>query len=205
MDKKLIKCKACQQIIANSAKLCPHCGAKITKPVYTKWWFWLIIIIVVGIAAGSSSGNNEKDVDDSSNPTVSTNEKIDVFAGDPGISVTAEMGTDIIGQPTVTVSIKNTTSKDISAIKFYAKPLNVYGEELDGIFTQNELITDDTIPAGKSASRKWQFLDNDVKKVKLYVYSVYFADGTEWGDREATKSVILKNALEVQVDGISEK
>lgn len=35
--------------------------------------------------------------------------------------------------------------------------------------------------------------------------SVYFSDGTEWGDREASKSVILKNALEITVEGTSGK
>ena len=113
------------------------------------------------------------------------------------------MGTDMIGQPTVSVSITNTTDKDIIAIKFYVVPLDVYGEELKGIFTQNILSTDDTIAAGKSDMRTWQFLDNQVKTVKLYVYSVYFSDGTEWGDREATKSVVLKNASEIKVEGVS--
>ena len=115
------------------------------------------------------------------------------------------MGTDLIGQPTVSVSITNTTDKDISAIKFYVVPIDVYGEELKGIFTMNRLSTDDTIEAGKSDTRSWQFLDSEVKTIKLYVYSVYFSDGSEWGDREATKSVILKNSLEIIVEGTSGK
>ena len=57
--------------------------------------------------------------------------------------------------------------------------------------------------AGRSDTITWQFLDKEVKKIKLYVYSVYFSDGTEWGDREATKSVILKNGLEIEVEGVS--
>ena len=216
MNKNMTTCKACGQEIAKSAKTCPHCGAKNKKPIFTKWWFWLIIAVIFIAIVGS--GNSNDDVSTNNNSNVSTNptsansgqqnnvnsiEKTSVFAGDCGISATAEMGTDIIGMPTVSVSITNTTDKDISAIKFYAVPLDVYGEELKGVFTTNKLSTDDTITAGKSDTRSWQFLDTEVKTIKLYVYSVYFSDGTEWGDREATKSVILKNALEIVVDGTS--
>lgn len=103
----------------------------------------------------------------------------------------------------VIVSITNETEKDIGAIKFYAVPFDVYGEELKGVFTMNNLTTDDTIEAGKSDIRTWQFIDSKVKTIKLYVYSVYFSDGTEWGDREAIKSVILMNAHEIVVEGTS--
>lgn len=208
---KMMVCKACGEQIAKSAKVCPKCGAKNKKPIYTKWWAWAIVAvaIIVGI---SNSGKTDKDAQVQSAPqsaavgenekSVSSNEKISVFSGDCGISATAEMGTDIIGQPTVNVSVTNTTDKNISAIQFYAIPLDVYGEELKGVFAQNKLSTDNTIEAGKSDTRTWQLLDRDVKTVKLYVYSVYFSDGTEWGDREATKSTIMKNALEITVEGV---
>jgi RNA polymerase subunit RPABC4/transcription elongation factor Spt4 len=211
---KIIACKTCGAEIAASAKRCPQCGAKNSKPIFKKWWFWVIIVIFIGAIgssdsdsgdSGASGGQASASSGKEQQTTVSTNEKVSVFSGDCGISATAEMGNDIIGQPTVSVSITNTTDKDISAIKFYAVPVDVYGEELKGIFSMHYLSTDDTIAAGKSDQRTWQFLDTDVKTVKLYVYSVYFKDGTEWGDREATKSVILKNALEVEVEGVSGK
>jgi hypothetical protein len=205
---KMINCKSCGQEIAKSAKACPHCGAKNKSPVFKKWWFWAVIAIVaIGIVAGSSSSGSGDDVNNNQNGSQENsggnNDRISAFSGDCGISATAEMGTDIIGQPTVSVSIKNTTDKNISAIRFYAVPYDVYGEELRDVFTQNQLSTDNTIEAGKTSTRTWQFLDDDVKTVKLYVYSVYFSDGTEWGDREATKSIILKNAVEITVEGKS--
>lgn len=214
MNKNMTTCKACGQEIAKSAKACPHCGAKNKKPVFSKWWFWAIIVFVfIGVIAGSSGGeststnnpNGSAATNGQQQSNVSTDPKVGAFAGDCGISATAEMGTDLIGQPTVSVSITNTTDKDISAIKFYVVPIDVYGEELKGIFTMNRLSTDDTIEAGKSDTRSWQFLDSKVKTIKLYVYSVYFSDGSEWGDREATKSVILKNSLEIIVEGTSGK
>ena len=211
MNKNMTTCKACGQEIAKSAKFCPNCNAKNKKPFFKKWWFWVIIVFVFIGVIGSSSANDDTNANNSNSSIaneeqqskVSSDDKLSVFTGDCGISAVAEMGTDIIGQPTVSVSIKNTTDKDISAIKFYAVPLDVYGEELKGVFSMNNLTTDDTIAAGKSDTRTWQFLDSNVKTIKLYVYSVYFSDGTEWGDREATKSVILKNALEVEVEGTS--
>ena len=204
MMNKMVACKTCGKEMAATARVCPHCGAKNKKPIFGKWWFWAIVaVLVVGIAggAGSETGTGEQP---NQNEHVNTDVKNNAFSGDCGIAATAEMGTDIIGQPTVTVSITNTTDKDISAIKFYAVPMNVYGEELKGIFTQNQLDTDDTIPAGASETRSWQFLDNQVKTVKLYVYSVFFSDGTQWGDKDATKSVIMKNGLLVEVSGRSE-
>ena len=212
MKPKLITCKACGKEISSSAKNCVHCGAKNAKPIFAKWWFWLIVAIVcISIAGGSSAGNTSTPTTNTQNNqstvgqnnTVNSNVKNNAFSGDCGISAVAEMGTDIIGQPTVTISVTNTTNKNILAVKFYAVPLNVYGEELKGIFAQNELYTDDTIAANGSTSCSWQFLDNEIKSVKLYVYSVYFEDGTQWGDKEATKSTILKNGLEIEVSGVS--
>ena len=104
----------------------------------------------------------------------------------------------------ISVSIKNTTNKDISAIKFYVVPYNVYGEVLNDWLTQDRLSTDSTIAAGTTVTRNWQFLNDEIKTVDLYVYSVYFSDGTEWGDKEATKTVILKNSIKIDVDGKSE-
>ena len=40
----------------------------------------------------------------------------------------------------------------------------------------------------------------DTKKMTLYVYSIYFSDGSEWGDRDASTATILKKGaiLETQ-------
>ena len=121
------------------------------------------------------------------------------FAGEPGITVNAELGTDIIDMPELSVSITNNTDKEIAAVQFYAIPYDVYGEELSDLFTQNKLYTDTAIAPGKSDGGAWQFLDDNIKTIRLYVYSVYFADGTEWGDRNATKSIILEHGQEITV------
>ena len=95
------------------------------------------------------------------------------------------------------------SGKEISAVKFYFVPLDVYGEEIKGWTSQNYLYSDTAIPAGGSDSFEYQFIEDSVKKGKLYLYSVYFADGTEWGNKDATKSTILNNGLCITVDGVS--
>ena len=206
------QCKYCRSDIPADAKVCPHCR-KRQKGGKGKWIvLGLVVVIVIAAIVGGGKESSSAPQMAQSQETVAAaetqsqpqTEKVqNDFSGDCGISASAEMETDIIGQPTVTASIMNTTDKDISAIKFYCVPMNVYGEELKGVFSVNELSTDDTIAAGMSDSRVWQLLDTDVKTVKLFVYSVYFSDGTEWGDRNATKTTILKNAPEIEVTGVS--
>lgn len=196
MKQTVEHCRACGGELQTSAKFCPHCGAKMKKlPVWAIALAVVLVVAAVGIAFGKPVEEN------GTNGTVGTGNN--AFSGDCGITASAQMGKDILGLPMLTVNVNNITSKEIAAIQFYAVPLNVYGEEITGIFAQNNLYTDDSIVAGKSASCSWQFLDSNVKTVKLYVYSVYFSDGTEWGDKDATRAQILKNGLLIQVDGES--
>ena len=126
-----------------------------------------------------------------------------VFDGDCGIAASAEIGNNIINYPELTITITNTSNKDISAIQFYAVPQDVYGEEINSWTTQKNLYTDTTIPAGETTTISYQLIEQSVKTVKLYVYSVYFADGTEWGDKDAPSSNILKGAPTIDVTVIS--
>ena len=201
----LQKCKACGADIAKSAKACPVCGAKNKKPVYKKVWFWIAIILLFSMAAGVAGGSSTTTTGNMDSETTTKNEqktvapKPSVFDGDCGITASAHMGTSIIGFPELKISVKNTTDKTISAIQFYMVPLDVYGEEIKGWTSQNNLYTDTAIEAGKSDVATYQLIEDSVKKARLYVYSVYFEDGTEWGDKDATRSTILKQGAEIEV------
>lgn len=208
MATKIILCKTCGKEISSKAKSCPHCGGKNKAPIYKKPWLWIIVfVLLVGIVGASGSTDTTIDTTESTisgqatEKSETNTKKPNVFSGDCGISAIAEMGTDIIGQPTVSVSVTNTSDKKIQAIQFYAIPYDVYNEELKGVFTQNRLSIDNSIASGASDTITYQLIDNQVKTVKLYVYSVYFEDGTEWGNREATKTMIKENAKEIAVDG----
>ena len=50
-NKKLTKCKTCNQYIARTAKRCPSCGAKNKKPLLKRWWFWILAVLVFLIIA----------------------------------------------------------------------------------------------------------------------------------------------------------
>lgn len=56
MRNKMIKCKTCGADIAASARVCPACGAKNSKPIYKRWWFWVIaVIFLFSIVPGKSN------------------------------------------------------------------------------------------------------------------------------------------------------
>lgn len=211
---KMISCKTCGTEIAASAKVCPSCGAKNKPPIYKRVWFWVLIVFVIvpiiGGVIGSgedtnntnvNSSNNSNEIGQPNNTVVSSKNK--AFEGDCGITASAEMGSSIIGYPELTISITNTTEKEISAIQFYAVPCDVYGDEITGWTSQNKLYTDTAIGVDKSNTITYQFIEDSVKTLKLYVYSVYFSDGTEWGDKDATKSTILNNGALIEVSGQS--
>lgn len=204
MSNNLKPCKACGQEIAKSAKCCPHCGAKNKKPIFTKWWFWLIVVILIGLIASTGEGTSNNSsasggaVQDQPKPTVATTTS--VFDGDCGIVASAEIGKNIINYPEISITISNTTDKEISAIQFYAVPYDVYGDQIKGWTTQSKLYTDTPIPAGETNTVSYQLIEQSVKTVKLHVYSVYFADGTEWGDKDASTSKILANAPTIEVE-----
>ena len=211
---KMVKCKTCGTEIAKSAKSCPSCGAKNKQPIYQKVWFWLVIVLVVIPVIGTIASSGESNMVNEPGTLTRENSEVEVkvketttepnaFSGDCGIDASAEMGEDIIGYPELSISIKNTTDKKISAIQFWAVPCDVYGDEITGWTSQNKLYTDTAIEAGKSTTIAYGFIEDSVKTVKLYVYSVYFSDGTEWGDKEATKTEILNNAKLIEVYGES--
>lgn len=53
-------CKHCNQEIAVSAKSCPHCGGKNSKPIYKRVWFIALVVIVVIAAVGGALGGEDE-------------------------------------------------------------------------------------------------------------------------------------------------
>lgn len=206
---KTMNCKTCGTEIAVSAKSCPSCGAKNKPPIYKRVWFWILIVFIVisiiggiGGSSGTASSTNNLDKTAFSNSSVIPN-KNPAFDGDCGITATAKMGSSIIQYPELTISITNTTEKEIAAIQFYVVPYDVYGDEITGWTSQNRIYTNTAIGSGKSDSVSYQFIEQSIKTIKLYVYSVYFSDGTEWGDKDSEESVILSNGTLIEVSGQS--
>ena len=193
---KLTQCKTCGTQIATSAKNCPSCGAKNSsgQKKFLKRFLPIFIFFIIIVAIASSTS----DTGTSTNANSDNNETTDC-----GISVSAEMYANIINYPELSISITNKTNKTIKAIKFFIVPYDVYGDEITSWATQQYLYTDTSIAAGKSNKISYQLIEQSVETVDLYVYSVYFADGTEWGNKDATKSSIVKYGVPFEVDGES--
>lgn len=217
---KMTNCETCGAQIAEKASYCPFCGAKKKNPVYKRAWLWILALIAIGNIAANISGNgnnnnggnndngngvvSNSDTSNNSEAKSSGNSKNSAFEGDPGIKVSANLSKSSIDYPELNISITNTTQKDILAVKLYVVYFDVYGEEVKVFSKDQELFTDETIAAGKSGNISVEhILEKNIKKANLYVYSVYFADGTQWGDKDALKSAILNNGKLIEVSGSS--
>lgn len=51
MNSKMTVCKTCGTEIAKTAKSCPKCGAKNSKPIFLRPWFIIIIVLALLIGA----------------------------------------------------------------------------------------------------------------------------------------------------------
>ncbi len=198
-------CKNCGKEIADKAVVCPNCGCAV-KPKKSKKKLFIIIgvvFVIMCIAVGSSGtepadgtgatvGLSESKVTETTLP--------DEFSGKCPVTVSATIADNIIGVPEISIHTKNKTEKDIAAVQYYLVGYDVYGEEVSFLMTSHKLSDDDGLKANASSTSAWQLLDQEIKTGEIYVYSVYFTDGTEWGDKDASTSNIKKYGLKIQVE-----
>ena len=204
-------CKNCGKEVDDKAIICVNCGTSLKpkKPIFKKWWFWVIVVFLFFGVIGAAASSGEESTDTGSS-AISSNTSVVSQVSKPAvpaefseecpIEVSASVADNIIGVPELTCNIKNKTDKEIAAVQLYFIPVDVYGEEVNSFLTTNKLYTDNTISAKGSVSRGWQILDQEVKAGNLYIYSVYFTDGTEWGDKDASLSKIKKYGIEITVE-----
>lgn len=108
-----------------------------------------------------------------------------------------DLGIPDISTPYLKIYASNgEAGKTISALKFYVTFYNVYGEEIKSLQAKNYYLAD------RPYEQKFTFpFLSGAKTAKVYLYSVYFDDGTEWGDRNAERNTILECGKEIPVDG----
>ncbi len=156
------------------------------------------ITVVVIICFSILFGGNSETENSTELPQAEVEDSmLEEFAQLCPVEISSSMYDNIIGVPEIKCTFKNNTDKEIAAIKMYFLPKDVYGEEVNTVFTTHELYTDDPIAAGGSCSKNWQLIDSNIKSGDIYVYSVYFSDGTEWGDKDASVSDIKKYAYKI--------
>lgn len=56
-NNKMTTCKTCGKEMAKNAKVCPNCGAKNKKPIFSRPWFIAVVVIIL-IAIGASMGKS---------------------------------------------------------------------------------------------------------------------------------------------------
>ena len=185
-------------------------GAFIGVSIFFAFFLFIGIINISdttdNVAAKETTTVNSTALNESETPAVPVT-KEDVkkepeipaaFASEIPVTVSVSMYDNIIGLPEIKCHFKNNTDKEIAAVQLYLLPKDVYGEEIHGIFVTNKLQCDTPIPANGAETFTWQMIDQSIKSGDLYIYSVYFADGTEWGDRNASTSTIKKHALKLE-------
>lgn len=163
---KLIKCKSCGKEVADTAKSCPGCGAKVKKPIYKRVWFWVIIVfVVIGLASGgsgesseSSSSNNEK------TQTTTKQEALVLEDGHTGAPDEYGIAYYIEGY------IKNNSDKDYSYVQVEFTAYDAEGNILDSCLDNN---------SGLEANGRWKFkamCTADADKIASYK----FKEITKW-------------------------
>ena len=72
------KCKECGGQIASSAKVCPHCGAKVKKSVgILGWLFVLLVVLPIAWKFGAGMGAAERKAYNSASTAPATVETSD--------------------------------------------------------------------------------------------------------------------------------
>lgn len=158
----------------------------------------LVVSLCFSIIA-ANTGGTPKEMEEAKPAQTDAPKVPAAFSAEFPLSVSGKMYDNIIGVPELSVSFQNQTDKEISAIKLHLVPQDVYGEELSGIFITRELYTDNPVAPHATDTKTWQLLDSAIKSGDVFVYSVYFADGTEWGNKEAAVSDIKKYGHKLQV------
>lgn len=161
--------------------------------------FGIFVVIMICISIITSSFNKKTATNLSADQTVpisnvseSTSEIAKNFIESCPIEIIASVQDNIIGFPELKCNIKNQSEKEIAAIKLYFSPKNVYGEKTSSVLSTNYLYTDEPLVSQSAVTKSWQLLNQEVKSGELYIYSVYFSDGTEWGNKDASEATLKK-------------
>lgn len=144
----------------------------------------------------NANGNENGNENESKAEPTPKSDVPEEYADDCPIAVTVSLYDDVLGLPNLKCALQNLTDKEILAVEIYFVPYDVYSEEIRGLFVPNKFTLDSTaIPAYASDTKYCSLLDDDIKSGDVYVYSVYFEDGSAWGDRNASTKTIKKYGL----------
>lgn len=165
--------------------------------------FVLCIIILTCFSACSFTNSTSNSSTSTDSSTSSTENYGRYFDDECPIRVHAKYYTS---DQTISITHTNESTKTIAAVKYLIVVYNVYGEELKqyGYGSSSVIATYDDFDTRPSSQNTgdWALKGfNDGKSVCIYVYSVYFTDGTEYGNRNLSTNTIKQFAPKTSVYG----
>ena len=113
--------------------------------------------------------------------------------------VSATLHRNVIGEPEVTLTVKNSTDNDAVAIEVNIECWNRFDEKVLGWGKQTNVFTgisQKRIEKGKEEVLAWQLSARDTTaKIRVTFARVKFADGTLWKDEKSEEGVGVKAKL----------
>ena len=94
------------------------------------------------------------------------------------------------------------TDQKVTAVRFFAVLLNAQGNPVGGDGDQIFIALGESLPieAQKSVKETLTVSRKYARSLELYVVYVEYADGSTWGDRQASEDQIFDRALTVAVN-----
>ncbi len=186
-----------KEILEKSSDNSPKTVKDVVNKIFKVIGIIAVSFIILAVIISCFSGRGDEASETSQKQTIAVGNPN--FSQEFPINISGKIENDILGFPEIECIVENTTDKNISAVQFYLIPYDVYGEILNSIFITNKLEYTDTVLQGTKQKISWQIIDKDLKSGTLYVYSIYFDDQTEWGDRNATNEDIMKYAYRIDL------
>lgn len=119
----LIKCNECDNMLSESAKACPQCGAKQPK---TKWWLWIpLALIAIFFTIGALAPEDE-----SRNKAIAFTDSVKNIMKDPNSFEVIQLRLDNIGTICLTFRAKNSFN---AFIQGYAVKTTDGKTQIDGV------------------------------------------------------------------------
>ena len=160
----------------------------------------LLVLTILFSVVSCDSGEHSNEV---TAPEDSNEEIISCFEDPCPVKINVRYYTS---DQTLSIRQDNQSSKTIVAIKYLIIVYDVYGEVLrrygNGAYFVSATYDDFNIRAGNSSTGDWRLSGySKGKTLNIYVYSVYFSDQTEWGNRDSNVEDIKKYAPKTLVIG----
>ncbi len=121
-----------------------------------------------------------------------------LYKKEAAIQFTGELITNEKNELELLVYLKNVSSKDIVAVQLYITAFDVYKRPIN--IDQPKLLATQPISAGAIKRLHHIVSTPTVHSVSVYIYSIYYADQSEWGYKDASETVILDKALVTRVE-----